>query len=170
MGSMAAKRSIVNKKVSASKKKVSRKKKTVAKVAAPLSAAAQAIAERLTRVEVSASVASGRIDELQAKVKTARDKFSKNGDGRSKRTVESSVEKLAALRAKAAEATAKVRDAAAELEAQTKLDAAVTKRDAALSAAVDKFRAKWLKDFARSEAAKARAARARAKAKAKAKK
>ena len=150
-----AKKRTVKKKVG--KTRVVRKKRVAAQV--PASAQAQSLIEQASKAKAAADTAKERIAELQVKIKDARSKLKATGDGRARRTINSGAEKLEALREKASEATAKLRSINAELSAQAKEDATEAKRDAALAAALENFKAQWLKAYTRKAKAKARAKR-----------
>ena len=139
-----AKKRIAKKKVAAGKKKAVTRKK---RAAAPLSVVGDQIAQKVERAQAVAATAQEKVKELREKVKGARAKLKATGDGRAKRTIDSSAEKMSALTEKVASANAAVAEGRAALKAQVQTDVALALRDSALSAAVDKFKAKWLKDF-----------------------
>lgn len=142
----------------ASKKKVVRNKR-VAQQPVPASPAAEALADKLAKVEAAAASAKQRVDELRTKVREARARFKAKGDKRAKRTIESSVEKLTALNARVVDTAAAVSKARAELREQMRQDAQAIARDSALAAAIEKFTAKWLKDYDRRMRVRTRASK-----------
>ena len=165
-----AKKKVTKKKVAAGARKAAAKKKPAAKkkgvrkarqVAAPkpMSAAAEALAERLAKAEASATTAKARVDELRTKVREARQRLKATGDKRAKRTIEGSAGRLEALNERVVKTAAAVTKARAELREQMREDAQIAARDAALAAAVEKFKVKWLKDYERRMRVRTRAAR-----------
>jgi hypothetical protein len=151
---MPAKKRITNKKVVAGARKVAAKKKIVRKkrvikAPAPMSAAAQKLAEQLHKAEASAATTKARADELRTKIREARTRLKSTGDGRAKRTIDSGTERLAALNARVVATAATVTKARAELREQARQDAQEAVRKSALAAAVEKFSVKWLKDYDR---------------------
>lgn len=159
---MPAKKKVTRKKVRAGKKKVARKKRA-ARVEVPMSAKAEALSQKVTRAEGSLALAQSKVQDLRDKVRDARAKLKATGDGRAKRTIDSSADKMAALAAKVATSKASVSAARAALKEQTSADAQSAKRDAALAAAVEKFSARWLKTYDRKMRQRARAKRAKKK-------
>ncbi len=149
-----AKKRIAKKKVT-TKKKATRKKRA-ARAPVPMSAASERLAQKLAKAEGSAQLAASRVDDLRAKVKDARAKLKATGDGRAKRTIESSGDKMVALKARVATTRAAVSEAKAALKSQVRADAQAAARDAALAAAVDKFKARWLRDYDRKMRQRAR--------------
>ena len=147
-----AKKRIAKKKV-ATKKKATRKKRAV-RAPVPMSSASERLAQKLAKAEGRAQLAASRVDDLRAKVKDAREAAA-TGDGRAKRTIESSGDKMVALKARVA-TTRAVSEAKAALKSQVRADAQAAARDAALAAAVDKFKARWLRDYDRKMRQRAR--------------
>lgn len=159
---MPAKKRVTKKKVAAGARKVAAKKKVVrkkrvVKAPVPMSAAAAKLAERLEKAEATAATTKARVDELRTKVREARTRLKSTGDGRAKRTIESSTERLAALNARVVATAATVTKARAELREQTRQDAQEAARNSALAAAVEKFTVKWLKDYDRRMRVRTRA-------------
>jgi len=152
-----AKKRIAKKKVSAGKKKAVTKKKRAVPSAAPISAQGEQLAQRVTRAQAGAELAQAKVKELRDKVREARAKLKATGDGRAKRTIDSSAEKLGALKEKVTAANAAVAEARTALRDQIRNDAAESSRDGALAAAVEKFKAAWLKDHARKLKLRAKA-------------
>jgi len=158
------KKRVTKKKVVAGARKVASKKKAVRKkrvTQAPvlMSAAAEKLAGRLQKAEASAMTAKAHVDELRTKVREARSRLKSKGDGRAKRTINSSTERLIALNARVVATAAAVTKARAELRDQTRQDAQAAARDAALAAAIEKFSAKWLKDYERRMRVRTRASK-----------
>ena len=161
---MPTKKRVTKKKVVAGARKVASKKKVVRKkrvTQAPvlMSAAAEKLAGRLQKEEASAMTAKAHVDELRTKVREARSRLKSKGDGRAKRTINSSTERLIALNARVVATAAAVTKARAELRDQTRQDAQAAARDAALAAAIEKFSAKWLKDYERRMRVRTRASK-----------
>ena len=148
----------------ATTRKVVRKKRAASAVEQSMGDAARRLQERVRKAEELAERARQRIVELQQRIKEARLRFKQTGDGRARRTIEGSADRMTALRASAAEAAARMREAKAEMQAQMKSDADISRRDAALEAAVAKFRARWMQEYQRREARRLRMLKRRSRA------